>query len=62
LASQVKPMAEMIKGMILKKAKIGDGLSRMSVTELFIIGIVFFGFVGADAEIVAAGFFEGVEA
>lgn len=48
--------------MILRKAKIGEGLSWMSMYELFIEGVVFFGFVGSDVKVEACGFFESVEA
>jgi hypothetical protein len=54
-------MAHTIKGMLLEKAKMAEGLSWMSSIELFIVSVGFFGFVGADAKVVAAGFFEGVE-
>ena len=62
MASHMKAMAHRIKGMLLKKAKMAEGLSWISSIELFMVGVGFFGFVGADAKVVAAGFFEGVEA
>ncbi len=35
---------------------------RVRLSELLVVGAMFFGFVGADVEVVAALFFEGVEA
>ena len=51
-------MEQRINGRVLKRAKMGDGLSLMSASELFIIGAGVFGFVGSDPEIVATGFLE----
>lgn len=51
-----------MNGLILMMAKRAAGLRVMLLSELLVVGAMFFGFVGADVEVVAALLFEGVEA